>query len=146
MSNNDLAVQLHFALFNHSGGFLLKPPEMLASNVDADSRAGTRDLDNDLYWPPARDVLQRTVIEVISLHNCPKVCEKLPFSTPALSSHLVDEVSGFGMATELYAGGHNTARFLFPFVAAWRTTTSFQRKSRRMSPIRDGAQWQNRSP
>jgi len=27
-SGNDLAVQLHFALFNHSLGFVLKPPEM----------------------------------------------------------------------------------------------------------------------
>eukprot|EP00966_Prymnesium_polylepis_P096823 2243249-Prymnesium_polylepis.2 len=28
MSNNDLAVHLHFALFDNSGGYLLKPPEM----------------------------------------------------------------------------------------------------------------------
>jgi hypothetical protein len=73
MSNNDLAVNLHFALFNTSAGYLLKPPGMCASNVDADSPTGTRDLD-DSYWPPARDVLQRTVIEIISLHSCPKVC------------------------------------------------------------------------
>eukprot|EP00966_Prymnesium_polylepis_P228434 5286828-Prymnesium_polylepis.3 len=71
MSNNDLAVNLHFALFNTSAGYLLKPPGMCASNVDADSPTGTRDLD-DSYWPPARDVLQRTVIEIISLHSCPK--------------------------------------------------------------------------
>ena len=29
MSNNDLPVQLHFALFHGSGGYVLKPPEML---------------------------------------------------------------------------------------------------------------------
>jgi len=95
MSNNDLAVNLHFALFNTSAGYLLKPPGMCASNVDADSPTGTRDLD-DSYWPPARDVLQRTVIEIISLHSCPKRGEQRPrFNGSRGACHqFVTELSG----------------------------------------------------
>ena len=37
----DLAVQLHFALFNGSDGFLLKPPEMLTSFPPAESSLST---------------------------------------------------------------------------------------------------------
>eukprot|EP00966_Prymnesium_polylepis_P006156 140986-Prymnesium_polylepis.1 len=33
MSNNDLPVQLHFALFNGSNGFVLKPPAMVSAVV-----------------------------------------------------------------------------------------------------------------
>jgi len=35
MSNNDLATQLHFALFNGSEGFVLKPPEMHRPKIDS---------------------------------------------------------------------------------------------------------------
>ena len=30
-------------------------------------------IDNDLFWPPPREWLHRTTIEVLSLHNLPKV-------------------------------------------------------------------------
>eukprot|EP00966_Prymnesium_polylepis_P056297 1302441-Prymnesium_polylepis.2 len=68
MSNPDLAVQLHFALFNGSGGFVLKPPEMLA--VDADDSA---DGDDKAFWPPPRERLHRMTMKVVSLHELPKV-------------------------------------------------------------------------
>jgi hypothetical protein len=62
MSNNDLAVQLHFSLFNDSGGYLLKPVEMWQSHRDATD------------WPPWREQLHCAAIKILSLHNYPKVC------------------------------------------------------------------------
>ena len=95
MSNNDLPVQLHFALFNGSSGYVLKPPEMRPkpsaataygappSPHDSDGRteasrddsvvAGVEGADEDSYWPPPREVLHRTTIQVLSLHHLPKV-------------------------------------------------------------------------
>eukprot|EP00966_Prymnesium_polylepis_P319774 7376206-Prymnesium_polylepis.2 len=70
-SDADLAVQLHFALFNGSSGFVLKPSEMLDN--DSGSSGGEQQRDGDLYWPPSRDGLHCTIIEVLSLHSCPKV-------------------------------------------------------------------------
>lgn len=107
-SNNDLAVQLHFALFKGSKGYILKPPEMRpamdedysaeeaafaaacemstgpserGSGDVASSRGSTRRsslADNDLYWPPPRERLARTTIEIFSLHNLPKRTEQRP--------------------------------------------------------------------
>mmetsp|Transcript_87263 Transcript_87263/g.262240 ORF Transcript_87263/g.262240 Transcript_87263/m.262240 type:complete len:157 (+) Transcript_87263:1179-1649(+) len=129
----DLAVNLHFALFNGSNGFLLKPAEMLATLPPAEIlqtspcadvsascsspqrsassvllRVGSDVLnerstaplsaepptyhrvrkaasaesimiddvhqdDANVYWPPAREWLHRTSIQMISLHNLPHV-------------------------------------------------------------------------
>ena len=44
-------VQLHHALFSHTGGYVLKPREMRSSESS--------------YWPPARDKLHRVSIEVL---------------------------------------------------------------------------------
>eukprot|EP00966_Prymnesium_polylepis_P033738 784224-Prymnesium_polylepis.1 len=62
MSTNDLAVQLHYALFNCSQGFVLKPAEMNAHASTPMARAtrakappgGGSDggPDEDAYWPP----------------------------------------------------------------------------------------------
>ena len=130
----DMAVQLHFALFNSTAGYVLKPPEMLsvpspnkkpeagrpegapegAPKVSAwkaaklaasklatpssttprasvenmlsclasavkkqpagsEATAITADDKPDDYWPPPRERLHVTTLEVISLHNLPKV-------------------------------------------------------------------------
>jgi len=63
-SINDLAVQLHFALFNGSEGYVIKPPEMRAAGTDC--------------WPPHREMLHRTTIEILSLHTLPKRGERRP--------------------------------------------------------------------
>eukprot|EP00966_Prymnesium_polylepis_P053485 1236752-Prymnesium_polylepis.1 len=104
MCNVDVPVQLHFALFNSSEGFVLKPLEMRSEPAEnsspvapqaegkgwnpvqrtVSSEMGTRPseltrvssvlVDNDdMYWPPPRDRLYHTAIELISLHNSPKV-------------------------------------------------------------------------
>eukprot|EP00966_Prymnesium_polylepis_P080028 1854425-Prymnesium_polylepis.1 len=44
-------VQLHHALFSHTGGYVLKPQEMRSTEPS--------------YWPPARDKLHRVSIEVL---------------------------------------------------------------------------------
>ena len=62
MSQNDLPVQLHHAMFNGTGGYVLKPKEMRTGNS----------------WPPPRDMLRRVTIEVLSLHNLPKRGERRP--------------------------------------------------------------------
>jgi len=134
----DLAVNLHFALFNGSNGFLLKPAEMLATLPPAEIlqtspcadvsascsspqrsassvllRVGSDVLnerstaplsaepptyhrvrkaasaesimiddvhqdDANVYWPPAREWLHRTSIQMISLHNLPHRGEQRP--------------------------------------------------------------------
>lgn len=91
MSNPDLAVQLHFALFNGSGGFVLKPPEMLA--VDADDSA---DGDDKAFWPPPRERLHRMTMKVVSLHELPKRGEQRPrFEGSRMSCHkYLPELSG----------------------------------------------------
>eukprot|EP00966_Prymnesium_polylepis_P292355 6751890-Prymnesium_polylepis.1 len=89
MSNVDIALHLHFALFAGSAGFVLKPSAMNAvmpSEADAaavgsngalpqssHSRNSTSFLDKEAYWPPAREALQLTTIEVLSLFSMPKV-------------------------------------------------------------------------
>eukprot|EP00966_Prymnesium_polylepis_P004145 94931-Prymnesium_polylepis.1 len=118
MSNNDLAVQLHFALFNDSS-YVLKPhcmrqaaterpgliesaPECavpLRPSSTAPAERQSRPQDNKsschvsgqkerasdvtaaylpdekaaAYWPPPRDKLHAVTLEIISLHNLPKV-------------------------------------------------------------------------
>lgn len=71
MSNVDVALQLHFALFKGSSGFLLKPVEMRTTRTNAD-------LEDGCYWPPFRDTLHRTTIELITLHALPKRGEERP--------------------------------------------------------------------
>jgi len=102
-SDNDLAVQLHFALFNGSDGFVVKPLEMLQRSKqeaeEQDHQSMTHSLrpsmtpslrsserssisvaiqDDDDYWPPHRDKLYYTSIEILSLHHCPKRSERRP--------------------------------------------------------------------
>jgi hypothetical protein len=58
-------------------------PSERGSGDVASSRGSTRRsslADNDLYWPPPRERLARTTIEIFSLHNLPKV-------NPSLHSH-----------------------------------------------------------
>ena len=69
MSNPDVSVQLHFALFKGACGFVLKPPEMRVPTIAIGARQH-----EDMYWPPPREELYRTTLEVLSLHNCPKAC------------------------------------------------------------------------
>ena len=75
MSNNDLAVQMHFSLFKDSGGYVLKPAEMWHSR-DASE------------WPPWREQLHCAVITLISIHNLPKVCSFVRMPPPAESPTL----------------------------------------------------------
>jgi hypothetical protein len=85
MSNIDLPVQLHFALFKASGGFVLKPPEMCfgdaAASLPASWRLSAassaadderRDADVE-YWPSFRGFLHMTTLELLSLHSAPEV-------------------------------------------------------------------------
>jgi len=107
MSNVDLPVALHFALFKGSGGFVLKPLEMCDSQTTISSRSSQKQLtsriseaarpkgwdmlrqlasvsdssadeDIELEWPPARLKLHRTDIKILSLHNLPKRKERRP--------------------------------------------------------------------
>jgi len=79
-------VQLHFALFNGSAGFVLKPAEMNAPAPIGDTDGSTRSTqetsqstsDVDAYWPPPREWLYRVSIHVLSLHNLPKHGEQRP--------------------------------------------------------------------
>jgi hypothetical protein len=87
MSNTDLAIQLHFALFKGSGGFVLKPPRMGIDDYDGDD-GGWQTSDEslgDFYWPPSRELLHRVSIELLSLHNLPKVqnARPDPFRAPS---------------------------------------------------------------
>eukprot|EP00966_Prymnesium_polylepis_P217614 5036500-Prymnesium_polylepis.1 len=83
MSNPDLAVQLHFALFNGVAEFVLKPDKMRNPSwtsggqmMDSNDKGKLASSDNstpaDDYWPPPREYLQRASIEIISLHNLTK--------------------------------------------------------------------------
>ena len=88
MSNNDLAVHLHFALFNGSKGFVLKPPGMLGHLSDAADADGNTDED---YWPPPCDQLHIATIDLLSLHNLVKVLSPIasgasPVTAPTLLS------------------------------------------------------------
>jgi len=90
MSNTDLPVQLHFALFDGCKGFLLKPPAMLASStrLTSDAAAESANLEADSCWPPPHEMLTCTTIEVFSLHNLPKRTEQRPrFDGPHGACH-----------------------------------------------------------
>jgi len=74
MSNIDLPLQLHFALFGLSGGFVLKPHEMrLVPREDLVTQSA-----DIAYWPPPCEGLCRTTISLLSLHNLPKNREQRP--------------------------------------------------------------------
>jgi len=111
MSNNDLPVQLHFALFKGSGGYVLKPDEMRLlpeSPARGDSEDNANGHDNrdladqesswqsESFWPRARPKLRRTTIEIVSLHNLPKRGERRPkyIGSRGACHHFVPELSG----------------------------------------------------
>lgn len=58
---NDLPVQLHYALFDRSGGYVLKPRGML---------------DDGGRFPPERQDVHRVSLRVLSLHHLPKRAER----------------------------------------------------------------------
>lgn len=87
MSNVDVAIHLHFALFNGSSGFVLKPSEMRGGSKETastlafsaqDSAEEAATNDEDRYWPYTRDWLHRTTVVLHSLHNLPKRRELRP--------------------------------------------------------------------
>jgi len=63
MSNNDLPLQLHYALFDGTAGYLLKPKEM---------RRGMG------AWPPPHDSLCSLSLSILSVHNLPRRGEQRP--------------------------------------------------------------------
>jgi len=103
MSSVDLAVQLHFALFNGSGGFVLKPLGMRSTQPHAGSDADERQsiANPDVYWPPPRNRLHRTTVDLVSLHNLPKLGERRPrFAGRHAECHkFVPELSGSSAPT-----------------------------------------------
>lgn len=74
-SNIDLPLKLHFALFHGSGGFVLKPPEMVAQPAGTDLDTSSQSVTS---WPAWRKLLDRTSIELLSLHKLPKRGEQRP--------------------------------------------------------------------
>jgi len=78
MSSSDLPVQLHFALFNGSGGFVLKPSGMRAAKQRNEETAMSEEVEDGSFWPPARKWLHHTIVKFVSLHNLPKRCERRP--------------------------------------------------------------------
>jgi len=78
MSNNDLPVQLHFALFKGSGGYVLKPLEMRSTAMPEVRDSEAEGHAEDVYWPPPRERLFRATIELLSLHNLLKRGEQRP--------------------------------------------------------------------
>jgi|EP00966_Prymnesium_polylepis_P090051 hypothetical protein len=102
MSNNDLPLQLHYALFKGSRGFVLKPSEMTSQGKATDVEPGQSCTHEDVkptteselqdvdgYWPPPRKQLQCVTINLFSLHNLPTVRNRCMAShcspTPARS-------------------------------------------------------------
>ena len=89
-SDIDVPVQLHFALFDGSDGFVLKPPEMRIvkpfysgsdaedEKVDGKPVTSSGKISEDNSWPPPRDQLHCTSFHIISLHNLPKRGEHRP--------------------------------------------------------------------
>mmetsp|Transcript_86037 Transcript_86037/g.257812 ORF Transcript_86037/g.257812 Transcript_86037/m.257812 type:complete len:1403 (-) Transcript_86037:178-4386(-) len=107
-SDVDLAVQVHFALFNGSGGFVLKPSEMCDTKPAAEACASegrtstvsggqspqraeaiarkAETPQSDEYWPSRSEDIQRTTLEIFSLHNIPKRGERRPHYAGSRSS------------------------------------------------------------
>jgi len=88
MSNSDLPVRLHFALFNGTEGYLLKPPDMLlaAANHDNPFTASSSQLDvvdkewltEDVSVPTSpKNVLKRTETAT----SCESSCSELEMRT-----------------------------------------------------------------
>lgn len=124
MSNTDLAVHLHFALFNSSGGYMLKPPAMLhdathpltsqASSEHTPSRAQLRpqlssasslllleasesnEAHEEDYWPEPSETIHRTTVDILALHRLPKRGEQRPSyqGSRAACHRYVPELSG----------------------------------------------------
>jgi len=116
-SDSDLPIQLHFALFNGSAGFVLKPQAMLTTSresstlhdtmlmrcascssrcTDASATPSPRKRKYEAYFPLTGDWLRCTTITVLSLHHCPKSGEQRPRfagSRAACHDH-VPELSG----------------------------------------------------
>mmetsp|Transcript_15402 Transcript_15402/g.46245 ORF Transcript_15402/g.46245 Transcript_15402/m.46245 type:complete len:545 (-) Transcript_15402:93-1727(-) len=94
MSNVDLPLQLHFALFKNVVGYVLKPLGMRV--VPPEGEMEPDEADHDEYWPPPRDALHRTTISIISLHNLPKHGEQRPRydGTRAACHRYAPELSG----------------------------------------------------
>ena len=66
----DIPLQLHYSLFDRTGGYAIKPQEMRRGL----SAAGT----NPPRWPPHRKTIHLATIQVLSLHNLPKRSEARP--------------------------------------------------------------------
>ena len=83
LQTNDLATQLHYALFELAGGqgYVKKPKEMLAA---------------DPAWPPDRTMLTRVTMTLVSLHHLPTRPEHRPQreGTHALGHRFVRALSG----------------------------------------------------
>jgi len=93
MCQNDLPVQLHHALFYGSGGYVLKPQEMLTHTMASPAES----MDMQSYWPQLRERYHRTTVEVLSLHNLPKGNERRPrYGGSRAACHQYEpELSGF---------------------------------------------------
>jgi|EP00966_Prymnesium_polylepis_P213216 hypothetical protein len=103
MSNVDLATQLHYSLFKGSGGYVLKPSEMLIGKLkepnptilECSSTGGsaaapsgsdaTVDIQPDDFWPPPLGALHRVTMTVVALHNLPKVCPVICLAEPSVA-------------------------------------------------------------
>ncbi|KAL1527507.1 hypothetical protein AB1Y20_008897 [Prymnesium parvum] len=100
MSNNDLPVQLHFALFAGTGGYVLKPHGMRKTQPHPSQHSAHSPChptcDADEYWPPARETVACATIEILSLHNLPKRGEHRPqySGRSGVCHQFVPELSG----------------------------------------------------
>eukprot|EP00966_Prymnesium_polylepis_P048720 1127785-Prymnesium_polylepis.1 len=157
MSNTDLAVHLHFALFNSSGGYMLKPPAMLhdathpltsqASSEHTPSRAQLRpqlssasslllleasesnEAHEEDYWPEPSETIHRTTVDILALHRLPKVCAHRP---PI--HYLICATRPLIFLRQ--ACPHQKRSTLTPSsLAAWRATAIVSRKSRSVPPL-----------
>eukprot|EP00966_Prymnesium_polylepis_P227203 5257485-Prymnesium_polylepis.1 len=75
-SNVDLPLQLHYALFNKTDGYVLKPPEMLSRGLLRVSKDdhGLSDLGLAHSWPPQRERLHCVSISDPTLtHTLPEI-------------------------------------------------------------------------
>ena len=75
----DLGMQLHYALFDRTGGYVLKPKEMRSSELRTEPNGSAVAVpDTALRWPPIRNRVWKTSVEILSLHNLPKRGERRP--------------------------------------------------------------------
>ena len=109
-SDNDLAMQLHFALFDGAAGFVLKPPVMCGVQQTMMEHRLPEDVE---YWPAPGRQLHRTSIKFLSIHL-------LSQGALAKSSH-----TNMYQAAQRGVGTEKTP-FVHP-LAAWRAATSLQR-------------------